>query len=91
MFYGDEDLSYHVYTSEDYAQAEYDHMWSRTWQWACHQDHIPEPGDFFVYDVGPHSALIVHTTSGEIKAYYNACMHRGTQFRSPGTCGFAAQ
>lgn len=91
VFYGDEDLPYHVYTSEDYAQAEYDHMWSRTWQWACHLDHVPEPGDFFVYDVGPHSALIVHTTSGEIKAYYNACMHRGTQLRSPGTCGFAAQ
>ena len=34
-------------------------MWSRCWQWACHVDHIPEPGDYFVCDVGPHSALIL--------------------------------
>jgi phenylpropionate dioxygenase-like ring-hydroxylating dioxygenase large terminal subunit len=51
----------------------------------------PRAGDYYVYDVGPHSALIVRTTDGSIKAYYNACMHRGTQLRSPGTCGFATQ
>jgi len=91
MFFGDADVPFTNYTSPEYAQAEYDHMWSKTWQWACHVDHIPDSGDYFVYDVGPHSALIVRTTDGSIKAYYNACMHRGTQLRSPGTCGFATQ
>jgi phenylpropionate dioxygenase-like ring-hydroxylating dioxygenase large terminal subunit len=91
VFYGDADVPYTNYTSPDYAQAEFDHLWSKTWQWACHVDHIPESGDYYVYDVGPHSALIVRTTSGAIKAYYNACMHRGTQLRSPGSCGFATQ
>ncbi|GIR36795.1 MAG: hypothetical protein CM15mP49_21800 [Actinomycetota bacterium] len=50
-------------------------------------DHIPEPGDYYVYDVGHLSSLIVRTTDGSIKAYYNACMHRGTQLKQPGTCG----
>jgi len=90
-FLGDEDVPFANYTSPEYAQAEFDHMWSKTWQWACHVDHIPEPGDYAVYDVGPYSALVVRTTDGSIKAYYNACMHRGTQLRGPGTCGFAAQ
>ena len=89
VFLGDAEIPFTNYTSPDYAAAEYDHMWSKTWQWACHVDHIPESGDYYVYDVGPHSALIVRTADGTIRAYYNACMHRGTQLRSPGTCGFA--
>lgn len=91
VFYGDDDIPFTVYTSPAQAQAEFDHLWPKVWQWACHVDHIPEPGDYYVYEVGPHSALIVRTTDGSIKAYYNACMHRGTQLRMPNTCGFAAQ
>jgi nitrite reductase/ring-hydroxylating ferredoxin subunit len=91
VFLGDADVPFANYTSLEYAEAEYDHLWSKTWQWACHVDHIPESGDYYVYDVGPHSALIVRASDGSIKAYYNACMHRGTQLRSPGTCGFAKQ
>ena len=91
LFLGDADLPYEAYTSPAYAAAEEVHVWGKTWQWACHVDHIPEPGDFFVYDVAHHSALIVRTEEGTIKAYYNACMHRGTQLRRPGTCGFARE
>ncbi|MEM8902745.1 MAG: aromatic ring-hydroxylating dioxygenase subunit alpha [Actinomycetota bacterium] len=90
-FLGDDDIPYENYTSPDYAAAEFDHMWPTTWQWACHVDHIPEPGDYYVYDIGHLSALVLRTDAGEIKAYYNACMHRGTQLRPPGTCGFANQ
>ena len=90
-FRGDADIPYAVYTSETYAQAEYRDMWPKVWQWACHVDHIPETGDYYVYDVGPHSALIVRTTDGAIKAYYNACMHRGTQLKTAGSCGFSRE
>ncbi len=89
MFRGDSDIPYAVYTSEAYATAEYERMWSRTWQWACHVDHLAEAGDYSVYDVGPHSALIVRGGDGVIRAFYNACMHRGTQLKPPGSCGFS--
>ena len=88
-FRGSDDIPYAVYTSESYAQDEYELMWSRTWQWACHVDHIPEDGDYYVHDVGPHSALIVRQKDGSLKAFYNACMHRGTQLKPPGSCGFS--
>ncbi len=90
-FLGDVDVPYTNYTSAANAAAEHEHVWGKAWQWACHVDHIPEPGDFYVYDVGHHSALVLRTDDGTIKAYYNACMHRGTQLRRPGTCGFARQ
>ena len=88
-FRGDDDIPFAVYTSESYAQAEYDHMWSRTWQWACHVDQVAETGDYYVYDVGPHSALIVRGNDGRLRAFYNACMHRGTQLKPPSSCGFS--
>ena len=90
-FLGDEDISFENYTSPDFAQAEYEKLWSKVWQWACHVDHIPQPGDYFVYDIGDLSALIVRTENGEIKAYFNSCMHRGTQLKQPGTCGFSKE
>ena len=90
-FLGDEDVSFEGYVSSEFAQAEYDKLWPKVWQWACHVDHIPEAGDYFVYDIGDLSALIVKTEKGDIKAYFNACMHRGTQLKQPGTCGFSKE
>ena len=90
-FLGDEDISFENYTSPNFAQAEYEKLWSKVWQWACHVDHIPQPGDYFVYDIGDLSALIVRTENREIKAYFNSCMHRGTQLKQPGTCGFSKE
>ncbi|WP_419930773.1 aromatic ring-hydroxylating oxygenase subunit alpha [Candidatus Poriferisodalis sp.] len=91
VFLGDENLSFEPYLSTAYAEQEVRHVWGKTWQWACHVDHIREPGDYCVYDVGPYSALVVRAPSGEIKAYFNSCMHRGTQLRPAGSCGFAQQ
>lgn len=88
-FMGDDDISYENYTSQEYADREFEKMWPRTWQWACREDHIPEPGDYYVYDVGHLSAIVLRTNEGEIKAYYNACMHRGTQLKHPGSCGWS--
>lgn len=88
-FEGDADVSYDEFTSPDYAQAEHDHMWGRTWQWACREEHIPEPGDYYVYDVGDRSAVVVRGPDGSIKAFHNACLHRGTQLKPPGSVGYS--
>ena len=91
LYLGSEDLPYAEYTSPTYAQAEHDHMWGRVWQWACRVEHVAEPGDYYVYDIGDRSALIVHGDDGELRAFYNACLHRGTQLKPPGTCGWSKQ
>ena len=64
-------------------------MWSRTWQWACREEHIPEPGDYYVYDVGDRSAVVVRGPDGSIKAFHNACLHRGTQLKPPASMGYS--
>ncbi len=69
------------YTSAQYAALENEYMWTQTWQMACTVDEVVEPGDHVVYDVADQSVIVTRTKSGELKAYYNSCLHRGTKLR----------
>ncbi len=91
LYLGSEDLPFSEYTSAAHFDDEFAHVWSRTWQWACREEHIAEPGDYYVYDIGDRSALIVRGDDNKIRAFYNACLHRGTQLKPPGSCGFSTQ
>jgi len=86
-FLGDEDIGFERYSSEAFAEAEIDHMWNRTWQWACREEHIPAKGDRYVYDVGPYSILVVRGDDLKIRAFVNSCPHRGMQFATEGSTG----
>ncbi len=88
-FEGDADVPFAEFTSASYASEEQQHMWSRTWQWACRDEHIPEPGDYYVYDIGDRSALIVRGPDGIVRAFYNSCLHRGTQLKPPASVGYS--
>lgn len=52
-------------------------IFDRVWQVACREEHIAEVGDFHVYDICERSYLLVRVSADEIKAYPNACLHRG--------------
>jgi phenylpropionate dioxygenase-like ring-hydroxylating dioxygenase large terminal subunit len=64
------------YTSREYHELEREHLWRRLWQMASRQEHIPEVGSYVRYDIAGDSYLVVRTRDG-IKAYVNACLHRG--------------
>jgi len=86
-FMGDEDVSVDRYIDPAFAAREFDTLWTRTWQFACREEHIPEVGDYYVYDIGRHSFIVTRVADNDIRAYYNACLHRGTMLRAPGTDG----
>ncbi len=65
------------YYSPEFAKLEIEQMWPRVWQMAATTDHLAEPGDYFEYRVGPYSVLIVHGDDGVLRAFQNACRHRG--------------
>ncbi|MDD3352069.1 aromatic ring-hydroxylating dioxygenase subunit alpha [Zoogloea sp.] len=89
-FLGDEDIDYRRYTSREHYEQEMTHLWAKTWQWACREEHIPQVGDYYVYEIGHHSVLVVRTGEG-IKAYYNSCLHRGTKLRPEEGMGSAQE
>jgi phenylpropionate dioxygenase-like ring-hydroxylating dioxygenase large terminal subunit len=92
--FGTEPISIDRYISLDYLRREYERVWFKVWQWACNAEDIPNVGDHLVYDIGDKSVLIVRAGENEIKAYRNACLHRGRQLKTePGNatkiaCGF---
>ena len=65
------------YTSPDWAERELARLWPRVWQIACTVDHLAAPGDYFVYDVGPYSVLVVRGDDGNVHGFQNVCRHRG--------------
>jgi len=91
QFLGDEDIATDRYIDAAYAKAEFDRLWTRTWQFACREEHIPQVGDYHVYDVGPYSFIITRVAKDEVRAHYNACLHRGTKLRASGTLGSASE
>lgn len=86
-FLGDEDIPFDRNTSKVFFNLEMERMWPRVWQWACREEHIPDIGDWIVYDIGDYSILVVRDEDGTPKAYVNSCMHRGTKLRKSGTHG----
>jgi phenylpropionate dioxygenase-like ring-hydroxylating dioxygenase large terminal subunit len=90
-FLGDQDLSFSRYTSQAFYDQEMSNLWSKTWQWACREEHIPKPGDYQVYDIGHYSAMVIRGMDGEVRAFVNSCPHRGMQFADAGSSGTGKQ
>ncbi|MDG2002474.1 MAG: aromatic ring-hydroxylating dioxygenase subunit alpha [Novosphingobium sp.] len=90
-YMGSEDIDTARYLSSEYQDEEFKRMWTRTWQFACREEHIPEVGDYYVYDIGKYSFIVTRVGENDIRAYFNACLHRGTKLRASGTEGSASE
>jgi phenylpropionate dioxygenase-like ring-hydroxylating dioxygenase large terminal subunit len=91
QFLGDEDISTDRYIDPQFARRELDTLWRQTWQFACREEHIPSVGDYYVYDLAHYSFIVTRVAPDEIRAYYNACLHRGTKLRASGSAGCAEE
>jgi phenylpropionate dioxygenase-like ring-hydroxylating dioxygenase large terminal subunit len=64
-----------------FSRAEHDleveKLWKRVWQMACHESDIPNVGDAHVYDIASLSYIVIRVSETEVKAFPNACLHRG--------------
>lgn len=65
------------YISKEFAELERERLWPRVWQIACRDEDLPRVGSYHVYDILDDSIIVIRTAEDEIKAYNNACMHRG--------------
>lgn len=69
------------YVSKEWNDLEREKIWKRTWQFACREENIPNVGDHVVYEVAGLQYLIIRSSENEIKAFPNACLHRGRQLK----------
>ena len=79
------------YTSHEFAQLEWDRMWTKTWNIAGPLCDIAEVGDYFTHTLGRESFIFMHTGENEFSGYYNVCPHRGSRIRPSVGVGHAEQ
>lgn len=48
------------------------------WILADHGKRIPEPGDYFLFQFGPESVIVLRDRNENVRAFYNVCRHRGS-------------
>jgi glycine betaine catabolism A len=66
------------YHEELLYRTEMEYIWRGGWLFAGHSCQIPNPGDYFLYEVGEDSVIIVRDDEGQVHALYNVCRHRGS-------------
>ncbi|MFK7730298.1 MAG: SRPBCC family protein [Pseudomonadales bacterium] len=89
-FIGDKDIPVSRYFSPEYFDLEMQKLWPKSWQWACREEHVPDVGDTYVYDVGVYSVIVVRSSEDSIQAFLNSCTHRGTRILAAEGSGYSA-
>ena len=70
------------YTDPLFYQREIEAIFSKGWCFVGREDELPNAGDYLTYDGVPGPIIVIRTESGEIKAFFNSCRHRGTRLLS---------
>ncbi|WP_230293885.1 SRPBCC family protein [Croceicoccus sp. Ery5] len=74
------------YYDEAFYKAETERLWPHVWQMATRLELIENVGDWIEYSNLGKSVIVVRTKDG-VKAYHNACRHRGVPIAEPGGHG----
>jgi Rieske 2Fe-2S family protein len=72
-------LAQPFYADPDIYARDIETVYLRSWLYAGHQSEIPEPGDWFLYELERESVIIVRDDQGAINALVNVCRHRGSR------------
>jgi phenylpropionate dioxygenase-like ring-hydroxylating dioxygenase large terminal subunit len=74
------------YFDPEFFELERKHLWPKVWQMAARLEEIPNVGDYVEYTILDKSVIVVRAESG-VKAFLNACRHRGVRLANgPGNC-----
>ena len=72
-------LDAHFYRSPRVYRKELDEILYKSWLYAGHASQIPNPGDYFLYDLGEDSIIVVRDQGDGVQALMNVCRHRGAR------------
>ncbi len=58
---------------------EHERVLTPSWQIVCHVSSVAKPGDYFTFDLGPDSVIVLRDQDGAIRAFHNVCRHRAAR------------
>lgn len=85
---GTDPIPARYYYDEDWYELERKAIFMRSWLNIGHVCELPEAGSFFTREIefAKASIIVARGKDGEIRAFHNACTHRGTQLTDE-ACG----
>jgi phenylpropionate dioxygenase-like ring-hydroxylating dioxygenase large terminal subunit len=63
--------------SAEFANGEWEHIWTKTWNIGCHESELPDPGSFRTHTLGKETLLFVRGEDAVVRGFFNICQHRG--------------
>ena len=73
------------YTREDFYRLEQERLWPRSWLLAGHISELPDEGSFKRWEAANMPVILVRGKDKVIRAFFNACQHRGSAVVSEAT------
>jgi phenylpropionate dioxygenase-like ring-hydroxylating dioxygenase large terminal subunit len=67
------------YFDPEFFRMECELFWPRVWQMACRLEEIPQARDYTEYGILDQSIIVVRGDDMEVRAFQNACRHRGVK------------
>lgn len=68
-----------TYRHAGFFDLEKERIFYRSWQIVCHVSDIPNPGDYYRFDLLDEPLIVVRDDTGEVRAYSNVCRHRAAR------------
>jgi len=68
-----------TYLNAELTELEHDRLIRPSWQFVCHVNQLKRPGDFATLDMMRDSVIVMRGHDGAIRAFANACRHRGSR------------
>ncbi|MBK5001928.1 aromatic ring-hydroxylating dioxygenase subunit alpha [Pseudomonas sp. S31] len=60
-------------------QLELEHIWYQEWIFAGHTFEMEKPGEYLTLQIGEYPVVVVRGKDGAVRAFHNACRHRGSK------------
>jgi phenylpropionate dioxygenase-like ring-hydroxylating dioxygenase large terminal subunit len=68
-----------TYSHPELNRLELERVLMPSWQIACHVSMVAKPGDYFTFDLGTESVVVLRDQDGSIRAFHNVCRHRAAR------------
>ena len=68
-----------VFTDPELFELEMKFIFERTWNFIALESQIAKPNDFITTKIGRVPILVTRDKSGDVRAFVNACSHRGAR------------
>ena len=72
-------LDQKFYTNNEIFELDLKNIFSKQWVFVGHVTRISNQGDYFLFEIGNESIIIIRGKDNNIYAHYNVCRHRGSK------------